>query len=222
MRIHGRLNPGVDIKQANALVSATVAGLAQRYPASNEFKSATVEPYASMGAAGSPEIAPRRQRPAQPGGSGAADRVPEHLRHDAGPRRQPRARAVDSRGARRGPAALDPASVLRSDPAGVRRRRAQRVRAVRHSRRSLAGIWASPVPEEIDFDATSVADRVRTVPGRERALRLVAGGSFQPSQPDSRAEGGCRRRRTPDHSRASHRGDGADRHRRAISRRSAA
>ena len=55
VRIHGRLAPGVDIRQANALVSATVTGLAQRYPASNEFKAATVEPYASMGAAGRPE-----------------------------------------------------------------------------------------------------------------------------------------------------------------------
>ena len=55
MRIHGRLDPGVDITQANALVSATVSGLAQRYPASNEFKAATVEPYSSLGAAGRPE-----------------------------------------------------------------------------------------------------------------------------------------------------------------------
>jgi len=55
VRMHGRLSPGVDIKQANALVSATVAGLAQRHPASNEFKAATVEPYSSMGAAGRPE-----------------------------------------------------------------------------------------------------------------------------------------------------------------------
>ncbi len=55
LRIHGRLNPGVNIKQANALVSTTIAGLAQRYPASNDFKAATVEPYTSMGAAGRPE-----------------------------------------------------------------------------------------------------------------------------------------------------------------------
>jgi putative ABC transport system permease protein len=55
VRIHARLNPGVDIKQASALVSATVAGLAERYRASNEFKAATVEPYYSMGAAGQPE-----------------------------------------------------------------------------------------------------------------------------------------------------------------------
>ena len=55
VRIHGRLDPGVDITRANALVSATVSGLAQRYPASNEFKAATVEPYYSQGAAGRPE-----------------------------------------------------------------------------------------------------------------------------------------------------------------------
>ena len=55
VRIHGRLDPGVNITRANALVSATVAGLAQQYPASNEFKAATVEPYYSQGAAGWPE-----------------------------------------------------------------------------------------------------------------------------------------------------------------------
>jgi predicted permease len=55
VRIHGRLTPGVDIRRANALVASIVAGVAQRYPSTNEFKSATVEPYASMGAAGRPE-----------------------------------------------------------------------------------------------------------------------------------------------------------------------
>jgi putative ABC transport system permease protein len=55
IRIYGRLNPGVDIERANALVTTTAAGLAQRHPATNEFKSAIVEPYESMGAAGAPE-----------------------------------------------------------------------------------------------------------------------------------------------------------------------
>jgi predicted permease len=55
VRIYGRLRPGVDITRANGLVTATMAGLAQRYPDSNEFKSATVEPYFSQGAAGRPE-----------------------------------------------------------------------------------------------------------------------------------------------------------------------
>ncbi|HUE89300.1 MAG TPA: ABC transporter permease [Vicinamibacterales bacterium] len=55
VRIHGRLNPGVDIRRANAGVSTTVSGLAQRYPTTNEFKAGAVEPYASMGAAGRPE-----------------------------------------------------------------------------------------------------------------------------------------------------------------------
>jgi predicted permease len=54
VRIHGRLEPGVDITRANAMVSATVAGLARGYPASNEFKAATLEPYYSHGAAAWP------------------------------------------------------------------------------------------------------------------------------------------------------------------------
>ena len=44
VHIHGRRNSGVDLARADALVSATVSGLAQRYPATNEFKAATVEP----------------------------------------------------------------------------------------------------------------------------------------------------------------------------------
>ena len=55
IRIYGRLKPGVDLERANALVTAAAAGLAERYPRTNEFKSATVQPYASMGAAGKPE-----------------------------------------------------------------------------------------------------------------------------------------------------------------------
>jgi predicted permease len=55
VRIHGRLAEGVDLKRANALVSATVTGLARQYPASNEFKAATVEPYYSLGGVGLPE-----------------------------------------------------------------------------------------------------------------------------------------------------------------------
>jgi len=55
IRIYGRLKPGVDIERANRLVTAAAAGLAERYPGTNEFKSATIQPYASMGAAGKPE-----------------------------------------------------------------------------------------------------------------------------------------------------------------------
>jgi predicted permease len=55
LHIHGRLNAGVDLARANALVVSTVAGLAQQYPQTNEFKSATVEPYASLGAAQIPQ-----------------------------------------------------------------------------------------------------------------------------------------------------------------------
>ena len=55
IRIHARLNPGVDRTRANQLVVSTMAGLARQFPSTNEFKSATVEPYVSMGAAGKPE-----------------------------------------------------------------------------------------------------------------------------------------------------------------------
>ena len=55
VQIQGRLQPGIDITRANGLVSATVAGLSQRHPATNEFKAATVERYASLGAALWPE-----------------------------------------------------------------------------------------------------------------------------------------------------------------------
>ena len=55
VRIHGRLDSGIDISRAKAMVSATVAGLAQQYPSSNTYKAATVAPYSSLGAAGRPE-----------------------------------------------------------------------------------------------------------------------------------------------------------------------
>jgi predicted permease len=50
VHILGRLSPGVGIAQANSAVSAIVSGLAERYPATNEFKASTVEPYWIRGA----------------------------------------------------------------------------------------------------------------------------------------------------------------------------
>ena len=50
VRIHGRLSRGVGIAQANSTVSAILSGLAERYPASNEFKSSVVAPYYVLGA----------------------------------------------------------------------------------------------------------------------------------------------------------------------------
>ena len=55
VRIHGRLHPGATLTQANGLVSSAVSTLASRYPETNQFKAATVEPYASLGAAGRPD-----------------------------------------------------------------------------------------------------------------------------------------------------------------------
>lgn len=51
VHLHGRLLPGVDLAQANTRVAATMAALARQYPASNEFKAASAEPYYSQGAA---------------------------------------------------------------------------------------------------------------------------------------------------------------------------
>ena len=142
VRIHGRLNPGVDITQANALVSATVAGLAQRYPASNEFKAATVEPYISMGAAGRPES--RRVISVMLGLAGTVLLIVclnisgMMLVRGANRERELSIRAALGAGRRR----LIAASVLRSGVAGVCCRRDQRVRAVRYSRHRLDGVWA--------------------------------------------------------------------------------
>ena len=72
-------------------MSAVAAGLAQRYPASNEFKGATVEPYSSMGAAGRPES--RRVFGVLLSLAGAVLLIVclNISGHDAGPWRQPRA-----------------------------------------------------------------------------------------------------------------------------------
>lgn len=55
VHIHGRLNDGIDLTRAKGLVATAATALGQRYPSTNEFKQATVEPYYSMGAAGRPE-----------------------------------------------------------------------------------------------------------------------------------------------------------------------
>jgi predicted permease len=56
VNIHGRLAPGIDLAQANATVSAAMSTLSVLYPATNEFKSASVEPYFSQGAANRGEM----------------------------------------------------------------------------------------------------------------------------------------------------------------------
>jgi predicted permease len=55
IRLHGRLSAGVNLSEARGRVSSIVADLASRYPATHQYKSATVEPFASLGAAGRPE-----------------------------------------------------------------------------------------------------------------------------------------------------------------------
>ena len=55
IHMHARLKAGVDIASADALVATIAARLSREYPATNQYKSATVEPYVSMGAAGAPQ-----------------------------------------------------------------------------------------------------------------------------------------------------------------------
>lgn len=55
IRLHGRLAEGVSLSEARGRVSSIAATLASRYPAIHQHKSATVEPFASLGAAGRPE-----------------------------------------------------------------------------------------------------------------------------------------------------------------------
>ena len=55
VRVVGRLSPGVSLVQANAAVSAVMAGLAQQHPSTNQLKSAVVEPYHPLGALARPE-----------------------------------------------------------------------------------------------------------------------------------------------------------------------
>ena len=50
LRIHGRLAPGVSVRQASAAVAAVTARLGQEYPATNEFKAGAAEPYDPLGA----------------------------------------------------------------------------------------------------------------------------------------------------------------------------
>lgn len=50
VRVLGRLSPDTSLFEANAVVSSIMAGLAERHPASNGLKSASVEPYFGMGA----------------------------------------------------------------------------------------------------------------------------------------------------------------------------
>lgn len=55
VHIHGRLQPGVTRAQANERVSSLMSALARQHPSTNQYKGATVESYASLGAAGRPD-----------------------------------------------------------------------------------------------------------------------------------------------------------------------
>ena len=156
VRIHGRLDPGVDIRRANALVSATVSGLARRFPASNEFKAATVEAYYSQGAAGWPEG--RRVISLLLGLAGAVLVIVclnisgMMLVRGANRERELSIRAALGAGRRRLIQHLFFEAVLLAFAGGALSA------FVLFGIPALAGWWMGfPVPQEIDFDAVSIA-----------------------------------------------------------------
>ena len=57
VRVLARLRPGVSVAQANTAVATVMSGLAERYPSTNQYKSASVEPYFAMGALLRPRLA---------------------------------------------------------------------------------------------------------------------------------------------------------------------
>jgi putative ABC transport system permease protein len=50
IHVLGRLSPGTNLPQADAAVASIMSALAERYPASNQFKAGSVEVYSSTGA----------------------------------------------------------------------------------------------------------------------------------------------------------------------------
>jgi hypothetical protein len=217
VRIHGRLRPDVDIAQANALVSAVVSGLARRYPTTNEFKAATVEPNFSLGAAERPQS--RQAFSIILGLAGSVLLIVclnisgMMLVRGVSRERELCIRAALGAGRRRLLQHLFFEAVLLAFAGGALSA------FVLFGIPAIAGWWIGvPIPPEVDLDAVGVAISSGLCPAGERAVRIVAGRSLQPSQPGSRAERGCRRRRAPDDSYPSCRRDGSDRRRRTVSR----
>jgi predicted permease len=56
IHLHGRLLPGVGVAQARAAVVAVTSRLATQFPATNEFKSGSVEPYDPVGVLQRPQF----------------------------------------------------------------------------------------------------------------------------------------------------------------------
>ena len=216
VRIHGRLAPGVSLIQANGLVALGRGDAGEPIPRDEPVQGGHRGAVRAAGCRWPSGVDARVQRPLEPGGRGAADRVREYLGNDADPRRHAGARAVDSRRARRRPAGPRAASVLRSARAGGCRRHAQCGRGVRHS----------GADRMVDGRAGSSRGRLRCggrpgrggpLPGGQCALRIAASHSLQPPKPAAGAAGERGPRRHPEDSCPSHRRHGADRRRRAVS-----
>ena len=139
LNIHGRLSPGVNVQQASAAVAAVTAQLAKAYPATNEFKAGIAAAYDPLGTLLRSNLWRLQARRLHAHRHGAAGRVPEYLRHDAGARRDARARAVDPPGDRRQPRTAGAVSVVRIDRAGVRGRCARLAGALQRVPRCCPG-----------------------------------------------------------------------------------
>ena len=87
LNIHGRLSPGVSVQQANAAVAAVTAQLAKAYPATNEFKAGIAGAYRSARHAPASATQNHADGGVHAHRHGAARRLAEYLRHDAGSRR---------------------------------------------------------------------------------------------------------------------------------------
>ena len=218
VRIHGRLAPGVSLTQANGLVVVGRGDAGEPVPRDEPVQGGRRGAVRVAGCRWPSGVVARVQRPLEPGGSGAADRVREHLGHDADARRHASARAVDSRRARRRPAGPR-RSICSSKRSCWRVPPARSVRACCSVFPRCIGWWmGAPVPPEVDFDAAGALVAaglclvVSVLFGLLPALRFSR-PSLLPALQENAGRGG-----TQTDSRPSPRRHGADRHRRAVSR----
>ena len=139
VHIIGRLAPGTTRSDANGAMTALMSRLAQEHSATNEFKSASVEPYLSARREGwrkGRRNTKRRDRPLVGGTSGG---VSEHLRHGRCPQRDARTGtrgAAGHWGQSRTPDAVPPVGGIRD---GLTWRRSRNPGALRGTGR--AGWW---------------------------------------------------------------------------------
>ena len=218
VRVVARLAPGTTVAQADATVQSAMAALAARYPASNQDKAGGVEPYFPSGARMRSQLQPYSDDDVRTVRDGAARRRPEHLGHDAGPQRDPRAGTGDQAGDGCQPLAPDAVSPHRGAGHGrVRRqlcvggavRRAGGRGVVRSTCRGPRSSCSGPMP-------WLVAAVHRPLLRHEPGAGTAAGASLQPAFDRRRSQERLHRQRPARRPPAAiHRGR-ASRHRRPV------